>query len=109
MRSVCSSKQRFEMSGTLEVGLPEEYGNSAGGWAYTSPISDCLKQLLKCGTLSCWIGGAPLEEEGVAGVTHSDWFGGRRQRKLIVRAAVTENLPAVPTVVLEKERRQNQG
>lgn len=49
---------------------------------------------------SRWIGGAPLEEEGVAGVTDSDWFGRRRQRKLIVRAAVTENLPTVPAVVL---------
>lgn len=51
-------------------------------------------------TLSCWIGGASLQEEGVAGVTDSHWFGRRWQRKLVVRAAVTENLPTVPTVVL---------
>lgn len=52
---------------------------------------------------SCWIGGASLQEEGVARVTDSHWFGRRRQRKLIVRAAVTENLPTVPAVVLQTE------
>lgn len=36
----------------------------------------------------------------MAGVAHSDRFGRRRQRKFIVRAAVAENLPAVPAVVL---------
>lgn len=41
----------------------------------------------------------------MTGVTHSDWFWRGRQRKLVVGAAVTENLPAVPTVVLETEEK----
>ncbi len=36
----------------------------------------------------------------MAGVTDSDWFRRGGQRELIVRAAVTENLSTVPTVVL---------
>lgn len=42
----------------------------------------------------------------MAGVTDSDWFRRGGQRELIVRAAVTENLSTVPTVVLERERQQ---
>lgn len=37
----------------------------------------------------------------MARVADSDWFGGGGQRKLVVRAAVTEDLAAVPTVVLQ--------
>lgn len=77
-----------------------------GGWEFMSLISDCLKQSRQhCGAPSRWIGGASLEEEGVAGVAHSDWFWRGGQRELIVGAAVTENLPTVPTVVLERERK----
>lgn len=46
------------------------------------------------------IGGAALQEEGVAGVADSDWFRRGGQRKLIVRAAVAEDLPAVSAVML---------
>lgn len=64
-------------------------------------ICDSLKQSRQqCGDPSSRIGGASLEEEGMAGVTDSDWFWRCGQRELIVRAAVTENLPTVPTVVL---------
>lgn len=56
------------------------------------------------GASSRWIGRASLEEEGVAGVTDSDWFWRGGQRELIVRAAVAENLPTVPTVVLDRDR-----
>lgn len=70
----------------------------------TSLISDCLKQSRRrSGAPSRWIGGASLEEEGVAGVTDSDWFWRGGQRELVVGAAVAENLPTVPTVVLETE------
>lgn len=39
----------------------------------------------------------------MAGVTHSHRFGRRRQRKFVVGAAVAENLPAVPAVVLQTD------
>lgn len=55
------------------------------------------------GTASRRIGGASLKQEGVAGVAHSDWLRRGGQRQLIVGAAVTENLPTVPTVVLQRE------
>lgn len=42
---------------------------------FMSVISDSLKQSCQQReTPSRWIGGASLEEEGVAGVTDSDWF-----------------------------------
>ena len=64
-------------------------------------ISDCFRDVLAVlQGHSCWIGGASLEEEGMAGVTDSDWFGRCRQGKLIVGAAVAENLSTVPAVVL---------
>lgn len=79
-----------------------------GGWVLqrtgggvTSRSSDCLMlSSQRGGAPSRWIGGASLEEEGVAGVTDSHWFWRGGQRELIVRAAVTENLPTVPAVVL---------
>lgn len=51
------------------------------------------------------IGGAPLQQEGVAGVADSDRFRRGGQRQLVVWAAVAENLPAVATVVLETDER----
>lgn len=51
---------------------------------------------------SC-VGRASLEQQRVAGVAHSDGFGRRRQRELVVRAAVTEDLSTVPAVVLERK------
>ena len=53
------------------------------------------------------IGGAALQEEGVAGVADSDWFRGGGKWKLVVRAAVAEYLPAVSTVMLMGHRQKN--
>lgn len=58
------------------------------------------RQMARSSRASRWIGGASLEEEGVAGVADSDRFGRGGQRELVVGAAVTEDLPTVPTVVL---------
>lgn len=92
-QSICSSKHCWEKLRWIL--------QRTGGRRFTSLSSDCLKQSWQqCGAPSRRIGGAPLEEEGVAGVTDSDWFWWGRQRELIVRAAVTENLPTVPTVML---------
>lgn len=91
-RSVSSSKHCAEMRWGLE------------GGGFTDLSSDRLKQSSQPGGApSRRIGGASLEEEGVAGVadSHRFWWGG--QRELIVGAAVTENLPTVPTVMLERE------
>jgi len=64
------------------------------------------RQMARSSRASRWIGGASLEEEGVAGVADSDRFGRGGQRELVVGAAVTEDLPTVPTVVLERETRE---
>lgn len=57
------------------------------------------------GSCSRGVGGAALQQEGVAGVADSDRFGRGGQRQLVVGAAVAENLPAVATVVLQKDER----
>lgn len=64
-------------------------------------VSDSLRRSgQRCSGASRGVGGAALQQQGVAGVTHSDRFGRGGQRELIVRAAVTEDLPTVPAVVL---------
>lgn len=57
------------------------------------------------GSRSRGVGGAALQQEGVAGVADPDRFRRGGQRQFVVRAAVAENLPAVATVVLEKDER----
>lgn len=56
--------------------------------------------VLECACASCGVGGAALQQEGVAGVAHPDGFGRGGERQLVVGAVVAENLPAVATVVL---------
>lgn len=51
-------------------------------------------------------GGAPLKEQGVAAVAHTDWSGVGGQGQLVTGARVTEDVAAVPAVVLEGEKRQ---
>lgn len=64
-QSISSSKLCLEKLGDASYRGPEG----------ADRISDCLKQSRQqCGAPSRWIGGASLEEEGVAGVTDSDWF-----------------------------------
>lgn len=46
------------------------------------------------------IRGASLNEYCMTGITDSHWLWWRRQRQLVVRAGITENFPAVSTVVL---------
>lgn len=55
------------------------------------------------------VGGAPLDQNGMAGVTdpHRLWWGGQGQ--LIVRAGIAENLPTVPTVMLKHRQRMKNG
>lgn len=45
-------------------------------------------------------GGAPLKEQGVAAVAHTDWSGVGGQGQLVTGARVTEDVAAVPAVVL---------
>lgn len=80
---------------TKETGMSIHIGVPAGGEAR--------------GNRSRGVGGAPLQQEGVAGVADSDRFGRGGQRQLVIGAAVAENLTAVATVVLEKERRVSHG
>lgn len=45
-------------------------------------------------------GGAPLKEQGVAAVAHTDWSGVGGQGQFITGARVTEDVATVPAVVL---------
>lgn len=58
-----------------------------------------------CVCASRGVGGAALEQEGVARVAHPDGLGRGGERQLIVGAAVAENLPAVAAVVLRERER----
>lgn len=76
------------------------YKGEVGG---VTVCSGCFGAALQQDPASCRVGGTSLEQEGVARVAHPHRFGRGGQRQLIVGAAVTENLPAVATVVLWRE------
>ena len=47
------------------------------------------------------VGGVAVQQQVVARVAHPHRLGGGRQRHLVVRALVTEDVPAVTAVVLQ--------